>query len=69
MLILSLDSSVLIAESGRNDVCLFVCSVVVVFLGFRPLSYDSVASCLGSMIKDGVLLVEHLCLKKYETAN
>ena len=33
------------------------------------LRHCSVASCLGSMIKDGVLLVEHLCLKKYETAN
>ena len=31
------------------------------FLGFRPHSYDSVASCLGSKIKDGILLVEHLC--------
>ena len=43
-------------------VCLFVCVVVVMFLGFRPHSYDSVASCLGSKIKDGILLVEHLCL-------
>ena len=43
-------------------VCLFVCVVVVMFLGFRPHSYDSVASCLGSKIKDGILLVEPLCL-------
>ena len=43
-------------------VCLFACSVVVMFLGFRPHSYDSVRSCLGSIIKDSVLLVEHLCL-------
>ena len=46
-------------------VCLFVCllvgSVVVMFLGFRPHSYDSVARCLGFKIKDGVLLVEDLC--------
>ena len=32
------------------------------FLSFRPYSYDSVASCLGCKIKDGVLLVEHLYL-------
>ena len=43
-------------------VCLFVCSVVVMFLGFRPHSYDSVGSCLGSNIKEGVVLVEHLYL-------
>ena len=43
-------------------VCLFACSVVVMFLGFRPHSYDSVASYLGSKIKDSILLVEHLCL-------
>ena len=43
-------------------VCLFVRSVVVMFLDFRPHSYDSVGSCLGSNIKDSVLLVEHLCL-------
>ena len=33
-------------------VCLFVCLVVLMFLGFRPHSHDSVASCLGSKIKN-----------------
>ena len=62
LLILSLDNSVFTTKSGINDVCVFLYLVVVMFLGFRPQSYDSVASCLGSKIKDGVLLVEHLCL-------
>ena len=44
------------------SVCLFVCLVAVMFLSFRPYSYDSVAICPGCKIKDGVLLVEHLCL-------
>ena len=41
---------------------MLVCLVAVMFLSFRPYSYDSVASCLGCKIKDGVLLVEHLRL-------
>ena len=32
------------------------------FLGFRPHSHDSVASCLGSKINNDILNVEHLCL-------
>ena len=32
------------------------------FLGFRPHFHDSVESCLGSKIKNDILLVEHLCL-------
>ena len=62
LLILSLDNSVFTTKSGINDVYLFFCFVVVMFLCFRPQSYDSVAICLGSKVKDGVLLVEHLCL-------
>ena len=62
LLILSLDNSVFTSKSGINDVCVFFYLVVVMFLGFRPQPYDSVASCLGSKIKDGFLLVEHLCL-------
>ena len=52
LLILSLNNSVFTAKSEINDVCLFVCLVFLMFLGFRPHSYNSVASCLGSKIKN-----------------